>query len=213
MNTPPLFCKPPANNQPNQILFEKHYPNLKGTIQFRSLNLKEDLKTIHAWVNSSYALEYWQMDGQFSQLFAIYQCMAYNPFAHSFVGYLTPNPSPHGEGSLQPPSKMICQFDVYSIAVDELADHLEFESHDCGFHLLMSPNEQPIKGLTVSVVNAFLEYYFSFSEAKAMYAEPDITNLKSILLLGKTGFRKIKRVEMSYKTADVYLRTRTPSSP
>jgi hypothetical protein len=161
---------------------------------------------IHEWVKQDYALEYWQLNGHFSQLFAIYQCMELNPFSHSFIGNLTPV-SPLGEEP-RGDATMICQFDVYSVFADELREHIQVEPHDCGFHLLMAPNKKSLPGLTVAVVNAFLNYYFSFPEAQRMYAEPDVNNAKSIALLERVGFKRIKEVEMSYKRAIIYCKER-----
>ena len=187
---PVLFCKPSQEERLQKALFSKFYPGISCTISFRSLELKTDLSLIHDWVNQDYALEYWQMNGHFSQLYAIYQCMEYNPFAHSFIGMLNGN--------------IVCQFDVYSVAVDELKEHIQYEKHDCGFHLLMSPNKNPVRGLSSAMIKAFLDFYFSFPQAKRMYAEPDVNNFKSIALLEKAGFEKIKSVEMSYKQAHIY---------
>lgn len=187
---PALFCKPSQEQRLQKALFSKFYPGISGTISFRSLELKTDLSLIHDWVNQDYAFQYWQMNGHFSQLYAIYQCMEYNPFAHSFIGMLNGN--------------IVCQFDVYSVAVDELKEHIRYEKHDCGFHLLMAPNKNPVKGLTNAMINAFLDFYFSFLQAKRMYAEPDVNNLKSIALLEKGGFKKLNTVQMSYKQAHIY---------
>jgi RimJ/RimL family protein N-acetyltransferase len=183
----PLFCKPVTQDQ---ILWSKFYAAVKGTIQFQALNLKTDLPTIFDWVNQEYALQYWQMNGQYSQLLSIYQCMEFNPYAQSFVGYFN--------------GQMVCQFDLYSIAVDELKDHIEYKQNDCGFHLIMAPVKTPVPGLTSSIIRAFLEYYFSSSNADCMYAEPDVYNLKSVQLLEKAGFKKMATVTMSYKTAHIY---------
>jgi RimJ/RimL family protein N-acetyltransferase len=93
---------------------------------------------------------------------------------------------------------------VYAVAVDELSEHIQTEKHDCGFHLLMAPNKNPVKGLTSAMIRAFLDFYFSFPQANRMYAEPDVNNLKSIALLEKAGFQKVKTVQMSYKQAHIY---------
>lgn len=189
-NVPALFCKPLPEQRLQKTLFSKFYSGCKGTISFRSLQLKTDLPVIHEWVNQEYALHYWQMNGHFSQLFAIYQCMEYNPFAHSFIGMYNGN--------------IVCQFDVYAVAVDELKEHIQHENHDCGFHLLMAPNKNPVPGLTIHIIKAFLDYYFSFPEAQRMYAEPDVHNLKSIALLERLGFQKSNTVQLSYKQAHIY---------
>ncbi len=187
----PLFCKPDILGDKNPVVFKKYYKELNGKISFRSLNLQEDLSLIHDWVNMDYSKDYWQMNGQFSQLYAIYQCMELNPYSHSFIGQFNDN--------------IVCQFDVYSVFADELRDHIACESHDCGFHLLMAPNHKPMPGLTKAVVKAFLDYYFSFDKARRMYAEPDMLNMKSIRLLQHCGFNMLKTVQMSYKKAAVYV--------
>lgn len=217
LDLPTLFCKPafkpfcnkPVDENVTSILFSKYYSSIKATISFRSLGLVTDLPLIHEWVHRTYAHEYWQMNGHYSQLYAMYQCMELNPFCHSFVGVLTPGPfptSPGGGGDMTPWGNIICQFDVYSVMADELRNHVEAEAHDCGFHLLMAPNDKPLPGLTVCIINAFLEHYFSFADGQRMYAEPDMNNHKSISLLERCGFQRIKTVEMSYKTAHVYCR-------
>ena len=185
----PLFCKSNANN-PSEFTWSKFYDNIVGTIQLRPLDLQKDLPIIHDWVNQQYAHDFWQMTGPYSQLYAMYQCMEFNPFAQSFIGYFN--------------GQMICQFDIYNVAVDELKEHISFQPNDCGFHLIMAPLKTKVPGLTPTVIKAFLEYYFSFSEAGAMYAEPDVYNLKSIQLLERTGFSRLKTIIMSYKTAHVY---------
>ncbi|HMJ46324.1 MAG TPA: GNAT family N-acetyltransferase [Ferruginibacter sp.] len=188
-NAPPLFCKPTDTN--NEMVHSEFVESIDGTIAFKSLNLKTELPAIHKWVNMDYTQEYWQMNGHYSQLYAIYQCMELNPYSHSFTGFFN--------------GMLVCQFDVYSIFADELKSHIEHEDNDCGFHLLMSPNKVPVRGLTTAIVNSFLKYYFSFTEAKRMYAEPDINNKKSIELLERCGFERMKTVEMSYKRAHVFV--------
>ena len=186
-----LFCKPTRDAIfSSQILFKKHYPNVNETISFRSLHLEKDLPVIHNWVNQPYALEFWQMNGDFNQLHTIYQHMESNPNSHSFIGLLGDQP--------------VCQFDVYSVFADELKDHINAEPHDCGCHLLMAPNVKAVRGLTLTIIRAFLEHYFSFPDAKRLYAEPDVNNARAIALLERSGFRRVKTVALSYKAAQIY---------
>lgn len=195
-----LFCKhgPLLSPGMSEIVFSKFYTDIKATLSFRPLDLSKDLALIHEWVQQHYALEYWQMNGPYSQLYAIYQCMELNPFSQSFIGLLN--------------GHVVCQYDVYSVFADELKQHVEVKPGDCGFHLLMSPNKQPVQGLTVCIVNAFLEYYFSFPQAQRMYAEPDVNNVKSIALLERCGFHRVKTVQMSYKVAHVHVKERVHGS-
>jgi RimJ/RimL family protein N-acetyltransferase len=184
---PRLFCKP---ENPTQFVHYSEHAHLNQLISFWSLNIDKHLQLIHQWVNMPYSFDYWQMQGEYSSLKALYETILEHRNAHSFVGY-------YGD-------KMVCQIDVYMIGADELSYHIPEENHHCGFHLLMAPNERPIKGLTSSLVKSFLGYYFSFGEARKMFGEPDSRNEKSIALIKKAGFQFLKRIELSYKTADLY---------
>lgn len=181
-----LFCKPPDC----QIVYSSYCPEIDGCIALRSLNLETDLPEIHQWVNEAYASGFWQLAGPFEKLFNLYFDIQQNEHAHSYVGLLN--------------GKLICQLDVYSVATDELSHHVSAEPHDCGFHLLMGRNENPIPGLTVSIVRNFLRYYFSFPEANRMYGEPDVNNAKSIALVEKCGMQRLNKIQMSYKEAFLY---------
>ncbi len=136
----------------------------------------------------------WQMRGSLGLLRACYQCIMQNPYAHSFIGLYQEKP--------------ICQFDLYKVAVDELSTLVTHEPQDCGFHLLMAPNEKPVHGLTHSLIKAFLDFYFGMPATGSMFAEPDAQNTKSIRLLENAGFSCIDIVEMSYKSAYVYSLTK-----
>lgn len=187
---PRLFCKP---KDPNFIYYsdQSHLPQL---ISFRSLRIDSQLPVIHQWVNMDYTSSFWQMDGPYAPFREMYQKIMDHPNAHSFVGF-------YG-------AEMICQLDVYMIGVDELSFQFPEEILHCGFHLLMAPNKRPVKGLTVAIVHAFLQYYFSFSEALKMYAEPDTRNERSIALLRKLGFVFLQNITLSYKSAYLYCLSR-----
>jgi RimJ/RimL family protein N-acetyltransferase len=184
---PRLFCKP---ENPTQFVHYSEHAHLKQLISFWSLNIDRHLPVIHQWVNMPYAFNYWQMQGAYPPFKELYETILEHRNAHSFVGY-------YGD-------QMVCQIDVYMVGVDELSLHIPEENHYCGLHLLMGPNDHPIKGLTSALIKSFLNYYFSFGEAKKIFGEPDARNEKSIALLKEAGFQFLKRVSLSYKTADLY---------
>jgi RimJ/RimL family protein N-acetyltransferase len=185
--TPRLFCKPQLQRE---ALFYSKPGILPEPVVFYSLDPAKHLPVIHQWVNLPYTQDFWQMAGSFKQLLQTYTDILYNPDAHSFAGYYD--------------NQLICQVDAYRIAADELGTHLPGEGSHCGFHLLMGPNEKPIHGLTAAVVHAFLSYYFSFSEARRIYGEPDVRNANAIAILERAGFQFLKHVTLSYKTAALY---------
>src|SRR5579872_6137707 len=188
----PIACKPLL--YPGEIIFKKFLNDL-GTLAFRSFNLDRDEEMIHDWVNREYALRYWQLDGPRSRVHDTYYAIQRSGEGHSFIGLLNGVP--------------ICQFDVYRVLADEIRDFIPApDPQDCGFHLLMAPNERPIAGLSVAVTRAMLAYYFSFPPARRMYAEPDTRNPRSNRILELVGFSRIEQIQMSYKTANLCVLTR-----
>jgi hypothetical protein len=188
----PIAVKPLV--YPGNILFKKYFDDL-GTLSFRSFDLERDEGMIHDWVNRDYALRYWQLDGDRNRVHDTYYAIQRSGEGHSFIGLLNGVP--------------ICQFDVYRVLADEIHTFIPVPGpQDCGFHLLMAPNENPIPGLSVSITRAMLAYYFSFPEAQKMYAEPDVNNPRSNRILQQVGFQFIESIKMSYKAANLYVLTR-----
>lgn len=184
----PLFLKP--LHYPGDIIFSRHIQSLQKTVSFRSFDLEKDTDLIHHWVNQPYALPFWQLDGKRDRVYDLYYNIQRNSNGHSYLGLLDDQP--------------ICQFDVYRVLADELRHFVPADENDCGFHLLMAPNDQPIPGLTLMIVESFLYYFFSFGQARQMYAEPDLTNRRSNRILQQLGFTYHHAIEMSYKTAKLY---------
>lgn len=188
---PRLFCKPYAVND---NLYFKEVNTSKDIIHIRSLNINEHLPEIHKWVNHPKAKQFWQMDGPYSELLSTYTAVLRNPFTHSFVGFYN--------------NQLICQADIYLVDADELYQHIDSDSDQCGIHFIMAPSEQSIKGLSRLLFSSFLHYYFSFPEAQVMFGEPDSKNTAANKLVLDTGFEFIKKIQLSYKQANLYRLTR-----
>ncbi len=187
---PPLFCKPSNGVEPYKSLFTY------GPVSFRSLDLELDLHLIHPWVTHPQAKEFWQLDESIDKVEEIYADILENPNGHSFIAAYNDRP--------------VAQVDVYRVLEDEVKEHLPGATlNDCGMHLLMAPAENKIKSLTTTILAAFLQYYFSFSQAEKMYGEPDRKNHKAIQLIRKLGFVFLKEVPMSYKTASLHSITKS----
>jgi acetyl CoA:N6-hydroxylysine acetyl transferase len=189
----PLFLKP--LHYPGELLFSKKDLGLSRTLSFRSFNLDTDVDMVHRWVNLDYSRKYWQLNGDRKRVVDLYYSIQRNSNGHSYIGLLDDMP--------------VCQFDVYRVLADEIRQYVTADEHDCGFHLLMAPNEKPVPGLSKAVCEAFLDYYFSFDESKRMFAEPDINNKRSNALLQKLGFEFSQAIQMSYKTANLYSLSKT----
>lgn len=186
--TEPLTVKPLY--YPGGIIFSRYSSLLKKEISFRSFDLDTDLDMVHTWVNMDYTQQFWRLALTKEKLFQLYYSIQRNSNGHSYIALLDGNP--------------VCQFDVYRVLADEIHQHIVAAPQDCGFHLLMAPNENPIHGLSLFIITSYLDYYFSFPEATVMYAEPDIENLRSNSLVKRVGFRLLKKIPMSYKIANLY---------
>jgi acetyl CoA:N6-hydroxylysine acetyl transferase len=189
----PLFCKPAGKD----FMFQYEWKEKNSWIAWRSMNVWEDGPLIHEWVNREYAKAFWNMTGSIGLFQSCYQCIMQNPYAHSFIACWK--------------GQVTAQLDLYKVIADELAGHVDAAEDDCGFHLIMAPiqrNNLPAKGLTLTIIQSFLDWYFTFPQAKVMWAEPDSSNAKSIRLLRALGFEYVKTIQMSYKEALVYRRSR-----
>jgi RimJ/RimL family protein N-acetyltransferase len=191
---PPLFCKPVSVNYSGQLLYVSHDEVLDATISFRSLELDSDINFLYDWVNRPYTKRFWQLNGSKSLLYDTYRDILNNSHAHSFIGCYNSQP--------------VSQVDLYNIAADELKDHIDYVADDCGLHLLMLPPAQMSKGLSLIMLRHFIRFYFSFPVAKRLYAEPDKENTLANRLASKAGFGFLKTIELSYKTANLYLITK-----
>ena len=188
--TQPLFCKPLPGMREEELLFLFADSDLDGKIAFRSLQLTTDIETIHDWVNRFYTKRFWQLNGSKSLLINTYKNILNNQNAHSFIGLFNNQP--------------VCQIDIYAVSADELKEHIKYDTGDCGLHLLMCPPEQMIKGLSLAMLQHFIQFYFSFPAAQCLYAEPDKENVFANRLAIKSGFHVLKTIELAYKTANLY---------
>ncbi|MEJ0080921.1 MAG: GNAT family N-acetyltransferase [Puia sp.] len=189
-NLPLLFCKPTRKPESLECIYSRYFSTIQAAISFRSLDLKTDLEMIHHWANQAYAKKYWQLNVPQKKMKDIYESILENPNAHSFIGQINEKP--------------FCQIDLYRLYIDELNNHVDSQINDCGFHLLMLPPRDLRKGWSVTALRAFQDYYFSFSSADELFAEPDIENILANQLALKAGFDFIKSAVLSEKTANIY---------
>lgn len=181
-----LFCKPSSKSN---ILCEQEF-EANHTLQFRSLILKKDLNILHHW-STRHRCRFWQGEGSYEKMLVYYQSILKNPDAHSFIGILD--------------EELICLIDIYRLTTDELGRHIQSKPNDCRFHLVMAPCDQITPGLSRKVAEAFLRYFFSFTDSRYLYAEPDIYHSKACRFLEKCGFSFLQNIILSTKAASLYL--------
>jgi hypothetical protein len=185
---PGLLIKPePGLPEELYYFYEKE---LNSGVSFRSLDLAKDLDMIHDWVNQSYSRKFWQLNGSKDLVYDTYKMVLENPRAHSFIGLVNKKP--------------VCQIDVYGVAGEELGLHTVAGDYDCGLHLLMLPTRELQKGWSYYALKNFQQFYFTFSQHEILYDEPDQENVHANKLAMDSGFRFIKTIALSNKTANLY---------
>lgn len=166
------------------------------TLEVRPLSLTRDIPVLHKWVNMEYAKTFWQMEGSYKKLYNHYEHFLASGLGDSLMFFYQGNPKPVG------------QMDFYNPRLDEVGSRYEVGEDDIGVHLLMGPPTNPVKGLTTNVMRCGISYLFE-SGAKRIIGEPDAGNVNANELVKRIGFRFIKPITLSYKTANLYILEKT----
>jgi hypothetical protein len=192
-----LYCKP-EQIATDVVLFSLDVEEI-GSIGFRSFVPGKDVQTIYQWVNEPYSQKFWDLAGSVEFLHNRYEEIQHCPYTHSFIGTLNRRP--------------VCQVDVYMVHRDEVQHHLEPMPEDIGLHFLMCPPEQRHRGLSLLMFKAFIQCCYSFPQADRILGEPDEKNEAANRLVRATGFVFMKKINLSYKTANLYYITRELFKP
>lgn len=172
------------------ILFRRKLPGTGKALVVRPLHLPRDIHIIHRWVNQPRAKQFWQMDGPVQDLYRHYELLLNAGSGYSLMCFLEDKP--------------VAQVDYYKVATDEVKEHLHYRETDFGIHLIMGNYEEPVAHLTREVMITALGFLFTL-DIDRVIGEPDVRNEKANKLVTDVGFRFIKTIQMSYKTANLYL--------
>ena len=172
------------------ILFRSKFPVSKKDLVIKPLHLPRDINIIHEWVNQPYAKMFWQMDGPVETLYHYYENLLSSGTGYSLMCFLEDKP--------------IAQVDYYQVETDEVKKHLDYSETDFGIHMIMGNYHEPIAHLTRDVMITVLAFLFTL-DINRVIGEPDVRNEKANKLVVDVGFRFIKTIQMSYKTANLYL--------
>lgn len=174
----------------NIILFRRKLPEIEKDLIIKPLHLPRDINTIHQWTSQPSAKPFWQMDGPVEDLYTHYELFLNAGTGYSLMCFLEDNP--------------IAQIDYYKVAADEVKEHFDYKETDFGIHLLMGNYSEPIPHLTRDVMITALAFLFTL-DIDRVIGEPDAQNEKANKLVVDVGFRFIKTIQMSYKTANLYM--------
>lgn len=171
------------------VFYRKAFPESGYEITIKPLCLNRDIPVIHRWVNEPYAHKYWQMQGDIDGLYEHYKEFLNSGIGYSLMCFLEDKP--------------VAQIDFYDVTADEIKDLYDVMPGDHGIHVLMAPYEKPVPGLSVNVVVTCISFLFTLTIDRII-GEPDAENERANELVKRVGFRFVKQVQMSYKTANLY---------
>jgi len=177
-----------------RVIYKKYITELSVSISIRSLDMEQDWEMLVNWMNQGYAKAFWLLNAKPEALKTTYEKVLQDAARHAFIICADDEP--------------IALIDLYLISADELADHIEHNDTDAGMHILMGPPREMQKGFSFYAIKCLQEYFFSFSDNERLFAEPDQGNYHANRLAINTGFQLVKTVQLSYKTANLYLITR-----
>jgi len=181
-NLPALFTDmlfcKPSRNHP-LFVYEQQLPN-GSQFQLRSFKPPTDAAIVYQW-NEAQAYHLFQSKCRL---------LLQDANAHSFTGLLD--------------AALVCRVDLFRAEAAGIGRRLRFQERDCLIDLSFAPEQTS----NPSLLTAFLYYYFSFPEAKFLYASPAIHDHKTCRLLEQCGFHFVQNLMLTDKAASIYLISR-----
>lgn len=175
----------------NTALFTASFALSGCILHFRTFCLQNDVQLLSGWLGTGNAKKFWDTDNSIAHLTAVYR----ETQGLSLMVLLNNKPT--------------CFIEVYRVIEDELSAHVNCTAQDYGIHFLMAPVSHRIQHLSAACMQQCLRFLFSFTDVGNIYGEPDNENLAANALVKKVGFTFLKQQQLSYKTANIYICTRS----
>ncbi|MGX7653148.1 GNAT family N-acetyltransferase [Shewanella putrefaciens] len=154
-------------------------------LQFRALDLTQDIPTLQSWLNQDYA-KFWGMQGL--NLDAIKNLLATTEHKFALIGEWQ--------------AKALFMVELYDPAHDEVGQHYRAAPGDCGMHLIIAPPDgKPVSGLSFKVMDAIAKLVLEKLAFTRLVVEPDQLNMKIHHLNSRVGIRYEKAIQLSTKAA------------
>ncbi|WP_456312452.1 GNAT family N-acetyltransferase [Pseudomonas shirazensis] len=156
-----------------------------GTIDFRPLQLENDAKIIHDWVNQDYA-QYWGMQGKnLEEVRLEYEKISQE--SDVFIGLV------NGDVSFL--------LERYNPKQDSIGNYYSVQDYDCGIHIIVAPSTKPVHQFTWHIFSSIMKFIFRDLTIERIVVEPDIRNKKMFDICHRVGFEDADVVHLPHKTA------------
>jgi RimJ/RimL family protein N-acetyltransferase len=166
--------------------FQREAPAIGRAIGFREVDLDRDLGRLHAWLNSEHVLPYWEQNDPLPQVRDTIAERAADPDQTLYVGHLDHVPMSYWES--------------YWAARDRIGDYYDAEPADQGIHLLIGPREYLGQGYAAPLITAMVAFQFQHPETARIVTEPDVRNDRAIRAFERSGFERVREVDLPDKT-------------
>ncbi len=198
-NSAVLFSAPEIRNirgtltskTENGAIF-KDLPDRNLSISVRGLSPAADVPIVYKWMCAQYAGAFLSRDAPPGELEDSYASMIESDFSHPFMGLINEAP--------------VCQVNIYKTLQDAISLYYDARPGDYGLQLVATP--LAIQDNMAVVLRAFLDYFFTFPEVSRIVADIETKNEWTNTLFKMAGFRFHKKINIPYKTANLYSCTR-----
>lgn len=172
--------------------------NGTGILSFQAFDLQKHGETLHNWSNKPYSAKFWNMAGSYEDFVAYYQQRMREPGIQHAMFFLNDQPLAFTE--------------TYPIIGSELEPYIQSATiKDFGIHFLMAPPRKIAEQFrefkrTISffTLGQALRQLYRTHNVTNIYAEPDKDNHKACHLASVVGFKYVRDVVLSDKTAALY---------
>src|SRR4051812_46148582 len=151
----------PENDVATDVVFVKTIPGL-GVFELRPIDMENDIKLIHNWVNRDYAV-YWEMNG-FSE----------EEVKNTYYNILEKTQVYMGVFN----GEVAFLLECYDPQDDIVGKYYQSQKGDKGMHILVAPSEKPIPNFTWNIFTVILDFIFSDAKSQRIVVEPDARNHK-----------------------------------
>lgn len=175
----------------NRAIF-KDLPDHNLFISVKGLCLTTDVPILYKWMRSQYAGPLLNRDVPPRELEESYASMIESDFAHPFMGLINETP--------------VCQVNIYKTSQDAISLYYDARPGDYGLQLIVGP--LAIQDNIAVLLRTCLDYFFSFPETGRFVADIETKNEWTNTLFKMAGFRYHQKINIPYKTANLYSCTR-----
>jgi hypothetical protein len=183
------LCRPFDPFHQQAPVFVKYYSSVGYTLIIRPFCVTTDLDMVCGWLEQQLEISFQGEDSPRSELLQSYVDMLQSDYAQSFFCLLD--------------ERGVCQADVMEASYSDIAMYLDARSGDYVLRLTMS-TYATVRNAYEQIVNAYLEYLFSFKEVHRVLTWLPAHDEWSNHLLKGAGFIYLDTRQMLSGVANIY---------